>query len=164
MSLLSSFSPVRWEPRVYRGSLELAGRVRSHVRADLAAFPDELACDVELCASELFANACEYTASGGQDGEVVRTLRLPGEDRLRLEVTDGGFTDTRPTIPDLTGTDWFTCERHRGLLMVAALALDWGFYPVLAHPTLNLGLVVWADFALAPGQAPTGLPRFVHTA
>ncbi|GAA3723863.1 two-component sensor histidine kinase [Spinactinospora alkalitolerans] len=117
-----------------------------------------------LCVSELFANAVSYTASGGEGGEVVRAMALPEADRLRVAVTDGGFTQTRPTIPALTGTDRFTSERHRGLLMVSALALDWGFRPVIAHPGLNPGLVVWADLALAAGQAPSGLPRFVHTA
>ncbi|GAA3727925.1 hypothetical protein GCM10022205_10800 [Spinactinospora alkalitolerans] len=155
---------MRWEPRIYRGSLELTGRVRGHVRRDLDGFPAEVASDVELCVSELFANAVEYTASGGEGGEVVRAMALPDAGRLRVAVTDGGFTETRPAIPELTGTDWFESERHRGLLMVSALALDWGFRSVIEHPTLNLGLVVWADFALAAGQAPSGLPRFIHAA
>ncbi|TDQ52957.1 anti-sigma regulatory factor (Ser/Thr protein kinase) [Actinorugispora endophytica] len=165
-SVVSSgaFSPVRWEPRIYEGSLKQAAVVRSHVRKDLGGFAPGLVDDVELCVSELFANAVEYTASGGEGGEVVRRLSLPEAGLLRVEVADGGFTDTRPTIPELAGDDWFTSERHRGLLMVSALAKGWGFYPVYAHPTLNLGLVVWAGLPVDPAQVPAGLPRFVHTA
>ncbi|GLU50475.1 hypothetical protein Nans01_48260 [Nocardiopsis ansamitocini] len=159
----SAFSPVRWEPRIYPGSLDQASRVRTDVRRDLAAFPDSVAADVALAASELFANAVEYTASSGENGEAVRALRLSAPDRLRLEVTDGGFTEARPAIPALTGTDWFTAERHRGLLMVSAIALDWGYFPVYEHPSLNLGLVVWAEFGLDPAQVPSGLDRFIHT-
>ncbi|KUP97588.1 ATP-binding protein [Thermobifida cellulosilytica] len=152
---------VRWEPRVYPGSLALAGRVRSHVCRDLDGFPSGLVDDVQLCASELFANAVVHTASGAPGGEVVCSLSLPAPDRLRLAVTDGGLTPHRPRIPDLDCTEWFTVERHRGLLLVSALALDWGHRPVVSHPRANLGLVVWADFALDPAQVPPGLPAFV---
>ncbi|WP_243742272.1 ATP-binding protein [Actinorugispora endophytica] len=146
------FAPVRWEPRIYEGSLKQAAVVRSHVRRDLSGFAPGLVDDVE------------YTASGGEGGEVVRRLSLPEAGLLRVEVADGGFTDTRPVVAELSGDDWFTSERHRGLLMVSALAKGWGFYPVFAHPTLNLGLVVWADLPVDPAQVPAGLPRFVHTA
>ncbi|MFC4565615.1 hypothetical protein ACFO4E_27470 [Nocardiopsis mangrovi] len=50
-------SPVRWEPRIYPGRMEWVRRVRSDIRSDLGGFPDDLASDVELCASELYANA-----------------------------------------------------------------------------------------------------------
>lgn len=101
---------------------------------DLAGFPAELVDDVQLCASELFANAVNHTVSGAPGGQVVRSLSLPAADRLRLEVTDSGLTPHRPRIPDLSGTARFTAEHHRGLLLVSALALDWGYRPAVAHP------------------------------
>src|SRR5690606_39101558 len=114
-----------------------AGQMRSHLHRDLAGFPAELVDDVQLCASELFANAVNHTVSGAPGGQVVRSLSLPAADRLRLEVTDSGLTPHRPRIPDLSGTARFTAEHHRGLLLVSALALDWGYRPAVAHPPLT---------------------------
>ena len=51
--------------------------MRSHLHRDLAGFPAELVDDVQLCASELFANAVNHTVSGAPGGQVVRSLSLP---------------------------------------------------------------------------------------
>ncbi|WP_236700757.1 ATP-binding protein [Allosalinactinospora lopnorensis] len=158
------FHPIRWEPRLYPGELARARRVRSDIRTDLKGFAEEVVGEVELCCSELFANAVLYTASGEEHGEVTRRLCLREPGTLRLEVVDGGWTATVPATPATRGEDeWLTAEGQRGLLLVHALAAAWGYYQVLPHPALNLGLGVWADFAVAPDAVPPGLDHFIFT-
>ncbi|WP_233515230.1 ATP-binding protein [Marinitenerispora sediminis] len=154
---------MRWEPRLYPGLLNRTSRVRADIRTDLKGFPDDLVDDIELAASELHANAVRYTASGEPGGEVTRRLSLPAPGRVRLEVTDGGWAETRPRVPDRDSTHWVEAEGQRGLLLISALAVEWGYYQVLPHPWLNLGLGVWADFAVAPEAVPPGLDQFVFT-
>lgn len=159
----AEFHPTRWEPRVYAGGLDQASRVRKHIRTDLSGFPDDTVDTVQLCCSELFANAVNYTASGAEGGEVVRRLCRPHPDQLRLEITDGGWTDRRPTVPiHRTSTEWAGAEGQRGLLLVASCATAWGYLPVIDHPGFNLGLRVWAEFPLDARAAPP-LDRYVFT-
>ncbi|GAA1091879.1 ATP-binding protein [Nocardiopsis composta] len=156
------FHSTRWEPRIYPGRLSQASRVRAHIRRDLAGFPDDTVDTVQLCCSELFANAVAYTASGEEGGEVVRRMSLHRPDALRLEVTDGGWTDRRPAVPgDRSDHDWAEAEGQRGLLLLSACAAAWGYFQVLPHSTLNLGLRVWADFPIGPGGVPAGLEHYV---
>ncbi|GAA1086164.1 ATP-binding protein [Nocardiopsis composta] len=158
------FHSTRWEPRIYPGSLSQASRLRRDIRRDLAGFPDDTVHTLQLCCSELFANAVAYTASGEPGGEVVRCLNLLRPDLLRLEVTDGGWTDRRPAVPDhRTPEDWAEAEGQRGLLLLTACATAWGYFEVLPHSTLNLGLRVWADFCLDPDRVPSGLGSYVFT-
>lgn len=155
---------MRWEPRIYPGTLSHASRVRHHVRTDLKGFPEEAVDTVELCCSELFANAVAYTASGSEGGEVIRRLSLHRPDTLRLQVTDSGWTTTRPAVPvDRTARDWAEAEGQRGLFLIDAIARRWGYFPVLPHPSLNLGLCVWADLPVPPDQVPRGLDPFIFT-
>ncbi|MFW5418438.1 ATP-binding protein [Nocardiopsis sp. CNT-189] len=161
-SQVGRFHSTRWEPRIYPGSLAQASRVRAHIRRDLAGFPDDAVDTLQLCCSELFANAVAYTASGEPGGEVVRRLCLLRPDTLRLEVTDGGWTQRRPAVPDHRSEhDWATAEGQRGLLLVTACAAEWGYLHVLPHPGLNLGLRVWADFPVDPDGVPAGLEHYI---
>src|SRR5690606_2568931 len=159
------FHSTRWEPRIYPGSLSQASRLRRDIRRDLAGFPDDTVHTLQLCCSELFANAVAYTASGEPGGEVVRCLNLLRPDLLRLEVTDGGWTDRRPAVPDhRTPEDWAEAEGQRGLLLLTACATAWGYFQVLPRSTLNLALRVWAASCLAPDRVPSGLGTYVFTA
>ncbi|MFW5415577.1 ATP-binding protein [Nocardiopsis sp. CNT-189] len=159
-----SFRSTRWEPRIYPGSLAQASRLRRDIRRDLTGFPDDAVHTLQLCCSELFANAVAHTASGQPGGEVVRRLDLLRPDLLRLEVTDGGWTQRRPAVPDHRSEhDWAEAEGQRGLLLLTATATAWGYHPVLPHTSLNLGLCVWADFPLDPDHVPTGLDPYVFT-
>ncbi|MGA5703361.1 ATP-binding protein [Peterkaempfera bronchialis] len=97
---------------------------------------DEALRDVELCASEVLANAIEHTRA-----RCRVTVRWTGE-RLRVEVAD---TSLRPPDPD-AAQDVVT--GGRGLRLVAGLAHSWGWTPSGA------GKVVW--FEVAADQMVTG--------
>ncbi|MBD0674545.1 ATP-binding protein [Streptomyces sp. CBMA156] len=92
--------------------------------------------ELELCASEVIANALEH-------GEARCTVTVRrARDRLRVEVSDPRPTFDRPAaVPEATG--------GRGLLLVDALAHAWGWHPA------GTGKVVWFEF-LEPPEGPTG--------
>ncbi|MFE2722471.1 ATP-binding protein [Kitasatospora sp. NPDC059327] len=90
--------------------------------------------DVELCASEVIANALVHT----QADCAVTVRRHAG--RLRVEVAD-----RCPALPRRE-RDAESCG-GRGLLLVAELAHAWGWYPA------GTGKVVWFEF-LEPAEAP----------
>jgi anti-sigma regulatory factor (Ser/Thr protein kinase) len=71
--------------------------------------------DLRLCASELVANALEH---GGGSGWVAVSW---GADELRVEVTDGC---RRPPVVLAAGDE---LPSGRGLLLVEALAGNWGW-------------------------------------
>ncbi|MFJ9842035.1 ATP-binding protein [Kitasatospora sp. NPDC101155] len=103
--------------------------------------------DVELCASEVLANAMEHTTA-----RCRVTVRWTGE-RLRVEVADSSLRAPEPGAPE----DMVTSGR--GLLLVEGLAHSWGWYPTSA------GKVVW--FECAADQLATGdrrLAILVHGA
>ncbi|MEV7023098.1 ATP-binding protein, partial [Kitasatospora sp. NPDC093558] len=83
--------------------------------------------DIELCASELIANALLHTGS-----RCTVAIRW-GAGRLRIEVTD--------RLPDLLRPS--RCAEStsgRGLLLVEALATAWGWHPI------GTGKVVWFEY------------------
>ncbi|MDH6139491.1 MULTISPECIES: ATP-binding protein [Kitasatospora] len=75
----------------------------------------ELADTAELLASELVTNALLHTGTGARLAAAVTS-----ENRLRIEVSDGGTGLPRPRAADADATG------GRGLLLVDALADDWG--------------------------------------
>ncbi|MCX5007714.1 ATP-binding protein [Streptomyces sp. NBC_00638] len=97
---------------------------------------------VTLITAELAANAVRHGHVPGRDFH----LRLAGTDRvLRVEVTD--TRAERLPVPEVPYPDG---ESGRGLLLVAALADDWGVAPRPAAP----GKTVWAEVGLpAPVDA-----------
>ncbi|MFJ2575219.1 ATP-binding protein [Kitasatospora aureofaciens] len=103
--------------------------------------------DVELCASEVLANAMEHTKA-----RCRVTVRWTGE-RLRVEVADNSLR--APAV----GTPEDMVTSGRGLLLVEGLAHSWGWHPKGA------GKVVW--FECAADQLATGdrrLAVLVHAA
>ncbi|MDQ0764121.1 ATP-binding protein [Streptomyces canus] len=90
--------------------------------------------DVLLCVSELATNALLHGVPPN------RCFRLDlvhlADGVLRVEVHDSGSGEIR--IPDATPES----EHGRGLLLVAALADDWGVRE------RDSGKVVWCDFAI----------------
>jgi anti-sigma regulatory factor (Ser/Thr protein kinase) len=98
---------------------------------------------VTLIAAELTANAVRHGHVPGRDFH----LRLAAaEGFLRVEVTD-----TRAERLPVPGAPYPDGESGRGLLLVDALADDWGVTPRPAAP----GKTVWAELRLpAPADTP----------
>ncbi|MET8219132.1 ATP-binding protein [Streptomyces hirsutus] len=105
---------------------------------------------VTLIAAELTANAVQHGHVPGRDFHL--RLAEAEDGTLRVEVTDTR-TERRP----VAATPAPDGESGRGLLLVDALADDWG---VLPRPT-GPGKTVWAECAPPPEPpVPTpGLPR-----
>ncbi|WP_280720144.1 ATP-binding protein [Kitasatospora sp. MAP5-34] len=102
-------------------------------------FSDDALRDVELCASEVIANAMEHT-----NARCRVTIRWTGV-RLRVEVADSSLQLPDPNAAQDSATG------GRGLLLVAGLAHSWGWQPAGA------GKVVW--FEVAADQLVTGDSR-----
>ncbi|MBV6699286.1 ATP-binding protein [Kitasatospora aureofaciens] len=108
---------------------------------------DDALRDLELCASEVIANALEHARA-----RCKVTVRWTGE-RLRVEVADNSL---RPPGSDTTED---AVTGGRGLILVDGLAHSWGWHPA------GSGKVVW--FECAADQLVTGERRLavlVHAA
>ncbi|WP_374227126.1 ATP-binding protein [Streptomyces sp. AC558_RSS880] len=102
-----------------------------------------------LIAAELTANAVRHGHVPGRDFHLSLTESEDGT--LRIEVSD-----TRAERRPVAGTPSPDDESGRGLLLVDALADDWG---VLPRPT-GPGKTVWAESAPPPEPpAPASPPR-----
>lgn len=146
-----------WEHRAYPSDLSQARQVRADLRADLAGFASDVVDTVLLCAAELAANAVKYA----RGREFLRALALLDEHTLWLAVVDEGGGAGLPRIPDDRSDDeWSLAEGQRGLMLVDALADEWGHYPV-GPGSARLGLGVWATFPVPADELPSGLPGFV---
>ncbi|MGW7578544.1 SpoIIE family protein phosphatase [Streptomyces sp. NPDC054765] len=92
---------------------------------------------IEVAASELIANALTHTESGA----LVSMELLPGTPRrIRLEVEDRSSRWPRRRSPGETATS------GRGLMLVEALADEWGAEP------RGAGKALWCEFAVPDGQ------------
>ena len=89
--------------------------------------------DVVLVGSELGGNAVAHTRTG-KGGKLTVTLSRTNE-LLLLEVTDDGAGGARPYLKPESGG-----ESGRGMRVVDALALRWGYRPDGDRTT------VWAEF------------------
>lgn len=102
--------------------------------------PVGLAADAELIACELVTNAIRH--SGVHNPQEPRrcrlTLKRPAPDTVRVEVFDSSVTRPVKRDPSENETD------GRGLVLVEALAVDWG---VTRHPA---GKTVWAVLKAQP--------------
>ena len=88
-----------------------------------------------LITAELTANAVRHGHVPGRDFHLQLTLV---EGTFRIEVTDTRAEKQPPSTPPAPDS---TSESGRGLLLVAALADDWGVSPRRAAP----GKTVWAE-------------------
>ncbi|MEU1629341.1 ATP-binding protein [Streptomyces sp. NPDC020096] len=91
-----------------------------------------LADNAALVVSELVTNAIRHGQGRPVGLRVVRSAR-----ELRIEVTDGNPTPPRPRSAGITD------ESGRGLLIVAALAQEWGVSPD--------GRTTWCSLAIPEG-------------
>ncbi|WP_030992271.1 SpoIIE family protein phosphatase [Streptomyces sp. NRRL S-1813] len=112
--------------------------VRSAVRRTLDQWRAGAVVDnIEVAASELIANALTHTESGA----LVAMELLPGPPRrIRLEVEDRSSRWPRRRSPGETATS------GRGLMLVEALADEWGAEP------RGAGKALWCEFAVPDGQ------------
>ncbi|MFC9908368.1 ATP-binding protein [Streptomyces sp. NPDC127197] len=93
---------------------------------------------VTLITAELAANAVTHGHVPGRDFHLHLTFS-EAEKVIRVEVTD--TRSERLPAPNAPGTD---AESDPGLLLIAALANDWGVTPRPAAP----GKTVWTEFLL----------------
>ncbi|MEU3775382.1 ATP-binding protein [Streptomyces sp. NPDC032472] len=132
------------EPREFRQLLSATPRgarlARRLAGAQLAAWGIPYGCalaeDVELVVAELAANAVVHGLVPGRDFEVV--LRYDGR-RVRVEVSDARGEQGPPGV--LAPADPWSAEGGRGLLLVEAVAREWGVRP---RPAGYPGKTVWA--------------------
>lgn len=103
-----------------------AREARRRVAAACQGLSREVSDAAQLLTSELVSNALNH-------GDGVVTLKLFRTlDRLIVEVGDDG-----PGIPRIKAGD--RLSRGRGLLLVEAMSVDWGYRPATEGP----GKVVW---------------------
>jgi len=95
-----------------------------------------LAGDVALVVSELMTNALLH---GSLRGRLIRVRLTLTAAALRVEVSDPR-AERVPCPREVTGEDQF----GRGLLLVGALAEQWG-----VGPREGVGKTVWAEWGLA---------------
>jgi len=126
--------------RYFPGRADQVAQARLFVASVLAGRPEAEAA--ALVASELSTNAVRHTASGGPDGLFAVTVRSD-EDRATVSVQDMGAAG-EPAIRDPEG-EW-PGESGRGLVLVAAMAKDWG------AARNRLGWQVWAELASTDGD------------
>ncbi|HEX4834024.1 MAG TPA: ATP-binding protein [Trebonia sp.] len=106
-----------------------ASQARAFLRALIGAWGLPVDVDIVLLlASELVANAVTHTsegapADGAGDRAVTMTVRC-ARGKLRVEVHDG--SRSMPVPAPLRADD--DAENGRGLMLVDALAAEWGFY------------------------------------
>ncbi|MEU6226227.1 ATP-binding protein [Streptomyces sp. NPDC047042] len=100
-----------------------------------------------LITAELSANAVRHGHVPGRDFHLQLTL---AEGMFRIEVTDTRAENQVPSTPQAPDS---ASESGRGLLLVAALADDWGVAPRPAAP----GKTVWAQL-----RVPTGGQARLH--
>ncbi|WP_051819298.1 ATP-binding protein [Streptomyces sp. NRRL S-920] len=117
-------------PRGARLARRLA---RYHLNGWGIEYDSELSDTAEAIIAELGANAATHGRVPGRDFELRLTLSA---DTLRIEVTDTRTERMPPQTPEPPEPDE---ESGRGLVIVAALAAEWG---VAAR---QVGKTVWAE-------------------
>jgi anti-sigma regulatory factor (Ser/Thr protein kinase) len=94
-----------------------------------------------LLTSELVTNAIRHEA-----GEVVTLAITCSRDRLRVDVHD-----TSRFLPVLVDAP-AEAETGRGLMLVATLSTDWGYYPTPAGKAVYFTLAFESGLAEADGR------------
>lgn len=132
------------------------GKARRLLRAQLEGWgvDKEVAATAELLLSELVTNSVRYAARPSARLVAVGVEFTP--DRLlRVEVADA--SEVPPVVRTQAAQD-LEAEGGRGLLLVQALAADWG-----TCPRPHVGTIVWFTLRLpGPGLDQGVRPRSGH--
>jgi anti-sigma regulatory factor (Ser/Thr protein kinase) len=122
-----------------------AAEARAEVRAAICAWEAPVDESVAaLLASELVTNAVVHVPAG-----TAMLVVTCGHGQLRVDVHDTSCV--MPVLMDAAAD----AENGRGLMMVASLAADWGFYPTHEGKAVYFTLA----FGGRPGEAAERLPR-----
>jgi anti-sigma regulatory factor (Ser/Thr protein kinase) len=144
-----------WRVRVFAGITAQVPEARRFVADALAECPAGPRDALQLCVTELCANAIEHTASGAGGAFLVEVSR-PADGVACVAVTDGGAGAPRPWGPgasgaagdSLDGVDGLA-EGGRGLALVAAFSSRWGYH----------GHTAWAEATWPVPASPSVIPR-----
>jgi anti-sigma regulatory factor (Ser/Thr protein kinase) len=119
---------------------------RSQVRAAICAWDAPVDPSVAvLLTSELVTNAITHQA-----GETVMLVITCGCDQLRVDVHDTSWFMPVPVDAPVDA------ETGRGLILVASLSTDWGFYWTPAGKAVYFMLAFQADLDGADDRSPQG--------
>lgn len=129
-----TLAPAR--PQRFSGTARSVGRARTYARHivehSVPGISEEHVALVELLVSELVTNACRY---GTEPGDSVAVAISASTGGAQIQVHDA--TRRRPHLKPHNPAR----QRGRGLLIVEAVASNWG---VADRP---LGKIVWAELA-----------------
>lgn len=121
-----------------------AGEARSQVRAAICAWEVPVDPSIAvLLTSELVTNAIRY-----ETGETVALAIDCSQGQLRVDVHDS--SGDIPVVLDTPGE----AEAGRGLMLVATLSDEWGFYRTPAGKAVYFTLALQPD--LPQGDGPRG--------
>jgi anti-sigma regulatory factor (Ser/Thr protein kinase) len=129
--------------------LGAAGEARGEVRAAISLWDVPVDLDVAvLLTSELVTNAITHEVSGA----VLLVISCSGGE-LRVDVHDTSCD--LPVVVDAPAD----AETGRGLMLVAALSDDWGFYRTPAGKAVYFTLAFGPDPGKGAERGPQGFPR-----
>jgi anti-sigma regulatory factor (Ser/Thr protein kinase) len=121
-----------------------AAEARSQVRAAIDVWDvpvDPLVAALLTC--ELVTNAIRHEA-----GETVTLVVTSACGKLRVDVHDTSWS--MPVLVDAPAD----AETGRGLMLVASLSTDWGFYPTLAGKAVYFTLAFQGDLDEGDDRSP----------
>jgi anti-sigma regulatory factor (Ser/Thr protein kinase) len=126
-----------------------AAEARDYVRAAICAWHVPVDPDVAvLLTSELVTNAIRHEA-----GETITLAVNYSLGQLRVDVHDTSCS--LPVVVETPGD----AETGRGLMLVATLSAEWGFYRTSAGKAVYFSLASGPDVAGGGGRGPQGLRR-----
>ncbi len=121
-----------------------AGQARGQVRAAICAWDVPVDPDLAiLLTSELVTNAIRHEA-----GQIITLEISCSRDLLRVDVHD--TSRALPVVQDVPAD----AETGRGLMLVATLAAEWGFYRSPAGKAVYFTLAFQPDLASGGGRSP----------
>jgi anti-sigma regulatory factor (Ser/Thr protein kinase) len=126
---------------------DAAAKARRHVRAALYAWDVPVEQTIAaLLTSELVTNAIRHEVTG-----IVMLAITCSPGQLRVDVHD-----TSRALPMLIDAAADT-ETGRGLMLVATLSTEWGFYRTPAGKAVYFTLAIQPDVAESGGRGPQGV-------